>query len=113
MKVTIVRSRSTHPSVKKIARALAKDGHDVELILWNRTGNPSPLAKEEYSTTEIRLRAPQDKVTVAPFLPFWWIRELFALLTRRSDVLHACDLDTLLPAIVVNQLRRAKLCSSV
>ena len=43
-------------------------------------------------------------------LPLWWAYELAFLLRDDSDVIHASDLDTLLPAILAKLIRKRKLC---
>jgi len=36
MKVTVVRGRAIDPAVNKIAKTLSRNGHDVELLVWDR-----------------------------------------------------------------------------
>lgn len=109
MKVILVRSRTTDPAVNKLADTLAKKGHDVTLLLWDRHNTLRKDDSRNYEVHCLSLRAPQDEVLVAAFLPFWWVYEFFFLVFNRSDVIHACDLDTLLPAILVKAFRKVKL----
>ena len=111
MKVLIVRSRAIDPSVKKIAKALAKSGFIVHLLIWDRHGKLQNKAEDDYFIHYCRIRAPYDNFFVLFYLPFWWLFELFFLL-RNSDkntIIHSCDLDTLFPAIIVKFLKKIKL----
>jgi glycosyltransferase involved in cell wall biosynthesis len=85
----------------------------VLLVLWDRSGLNRVAKEETYRTRFIRFRAPQDQPSVALFLPLWWLCEFIILLTCRAEIIHACDLDTLIPAVLVKEIKRTKLCYSV
>jgi glycosyltransferase involved in cell wall biosynthesis len=112
MRVTVVRSRAIDPAVNKIAKALSEHGHNVKLLVWDRTCDAASNT-QLYLTHTIKLKAPHDKFGVMFYLPLWWFREFFFLLKDDSEVLHVCDLDTLLPAILVKLIKRVKLCYTI
>jgi glycosyltransferase involved in cell wall biosynthesis len=111
--VIIVRSRATDHTVDKFAKSLSHDGYSVELLLWNRQKTPIEEKGEGYVRKLLRLEAPQDRGQAVLFFPVWWIYEFFFLLRRNPDVVHAYDLDTLLPAICIKLLKKTRLFYSI
>lgn len=113
MQVTIIRGRAIDPAVHKICRCLTRNGYSVRLLIWDRQQNLTNTDSFEYRVDKFNLKAPYDKLSAVLFLPFWWMYELYYLLKHHADVIHACDLDTLIPAILAKVLRRTKLCYTV
>lgn len=111
MKVTLVRARAIDSAVYKVAKTLSQNGYDVHLLVWDRQNNLSHTDRNSngYTISRFNLRAPYDKLTALFYLPIWWAYEFLFLLRNNSDVIHACDLDTLLPAILAKLIKRAKL----
>lgn len=109
MKVTLVRGRAIDPAVNKIAKTLSRNGHDVTLLVWDRRNTLKSTQGDGYTLHRFNLKAPYDSLWVVFFLPLWWSYEFFFLLAHRSEVIHACDLDTLPPAILVKLIKRNKL----
>ncbi|MGA3193073.1 MAG: glycosyltransferase family 4 protein [Candidatus Bathyarchaeia archaeon] len=109
MKVTLIRSRAITPNIRKVARVLSKNGYDVKLLLWDRQDTLKNEEGAKYRVFSFNLRAPYDKFSVLFYLPRWWMFELLFLLRDDSEVIHACDLDTLMPAILAKWVRRAKI----
>jgi len=109
MKVTLVRTRAIDSAVYKVAETLSRSGYDVHLLVWDRQGHLKDRKGSGYTICRFNLRAPYDKFTALFYLPIWWAYEFFFLLRKKSDVIHACDLDTLVPAILVKLIKRAKL----
>jgi len=112
-RVVIVRSRARNPAVEKLARALCREGHNVTLLRWNRSGDPDRNVQSEYGVAEFRLQAPYDQPAAFFFIPFWQIFEFFYLLTHDNEIIHACDLDTLVPAILAKVIKGVKLCYTI
>ncbi len=110
MRVTLIRGRGIEPSINKVARALATHGHSVKLLIWDRDGTAEPYNTELYPTYKFTLRAPYDRSAALAYLPLWWAYELAFLLRDDSDVIHACDFDTLIPAILAKLIGKRKLC---
>ena len=108
MKIIVIRSKATDSSVFKLVETLSKNGHSVTLLVWDRQNN---LNTKDY-TFKIRkfgLKAPYDSFSAIFYLPFWWIYEFSFLLKNYCDIVHACDLDTLWPAIMIKSFKKVKL----
>jgi len=113
MKVTLVRSRAIDAAVTRLAATLAEGGHNVELLVWDRGNHFGENTSRLYRTLRFRLSAPYDRPIVAFFLPLWWTFETLFLLATRTDVIHACDLDTLFPAIAARLVKKVRLVYTV
>lgn len=107
-KVTLVRSRAIDPAVFKMADALYRKGYDVKLLVWDRAGDGQP--KVPYKVDRYLLRAPYDQFSaVLRYLPGWMLHQLLYFLTDDSDIIQACDLETLIPAIPAKILKGKRL----
>ena len=113
MKVILVRARAIDPAVNKVAKTLSEDGHDVKLLVWDRQHTLGTEEGDGYTVRRFNLKAPYDKFTVLFYLPIWWIYEFFFLLKNKCNVIHACDLDTLIPAIIIKLVRGLRLCYTI
>jgi len=113
MKVTLVRARAIDPAVNKVAKTLSENGYDVKLLVWDRQHTLGTEEGEGYTVCRFNLKAPYDKFTVLFYLPIWWIYEFFFLLRHKCDVIHAVDLDTLIPAIAAKSIKRVPLCYTI
>ena len=113
MRVIIVRSRAVDPAVNKIAKSLSQNGYEVKLLVWDRQNTLKTDNDEGYEICRFNFRAPYDKLTVLFYLPIWWTYEFFFLLKEGCNVIHACDLDTLIPAIFVKGIKKIKLCYTI
>jgi glycosyltransferase involved in cell wall biosynthesis len=86
--------------VRKVCDELLQQGHTLTLI-GRKLKTSEPIDR----TYEIvRLRLPFT--SGALFYASLNLRLLFFLLSRKFDVVHANDLDTLLPAFIVGRLKR-------
>jgi glycosyltransferase involved in cell wall biosynthesis len=113
MKVTLVRARAIDPAVNKVAKTLSEHGYDVKLLVWDRQNTLTVKGDEEYTICKFGFKAPYDKLTVVFYFPIWWIYEFFFLLKDKCNVIHACDLDTLIPAIPAKLIKRVPLCYTI
>jgi glycosyltransferase involved in cell wall biosynthesis len=112
MKVTLVRARGIDQSVHKIAKILSKNGHHVKLLIWDRQ-NTLVNKSSEYEIYKFNLRAPYDKIGALFYFPIWWAFEFLFLLSDDSEVIHACDLDTLIPVMPIKFFRKIKICYTI
>jgi glycosyltransferase involved in cell wall biosynthesis len=113
MKVTLVRGRAIDPAVNKVAKTLSEHGYDVKLLVWDRQNTLSVKGDEGYTICKFGFKAPYDKLTVVFYFPIWWIYEFFFLLKDKCNVIHACDLDTLIPAIPAKLIKGVPLCYTI
>jgi len=113
IKVTLVRARAIDPAVNKVAKTLCEHGYDVKLLVWDRQNTLKDESSEGYTVCRFNLKAPYDKLSVVFYLPIWWTYEFFFLLKDKCDVIHACDLDTLIPAICAKLIKRVPLCYTI
>ncbi len=103
---------SPDPRVEKEARALWASGYKVKIVGWNRFA-AFPL-KETRDFAEIhRIRVPfyslkRKGLQHLPGLLCWEIKLLSWLWRNRKDynVIHACDFDTVIPAILIGKILR-------
>ena len=99
-RVIILRGRETDPGVNKYCTALSNEKYQVILLIWNRRGSVVPSPKG-YSLQQFFFHAPLDKFGAVFFYPFWWMYIMYFLLKEKPDIVHACDFDTLLPALFI------------
>jgi glycosyltransferase involved in cell wall biosynthesis len=106
-KILLIRSRYTDPAIRKVAQTLHEADYEVILLIWDRSGkmSTSPM-KSDYTIKYFSYPAPQDKISAVFYFPIWWAYELFYLLKMNPDIIHACDLDSLYPAIISKILRK-------
>lgn len=113
VRVVIVRSRAIDPSAAKIAATLSSHGYEVALLVWDRAGTWKEDYSAGYTVVRAGLPAPYDSAWAVIMLPLWWLWETVSLLRAKPDIVHACDLDTLLPAILAKLIARSQLCYTI
>jgi glycosyltransferase involved in cell wall biosynthesis len=108
-KVILIRSKAIDPAVEKYANSLAQQGYDVTLLIWDRK-NQIPVGNStNYITHCFKLRAPYNSFSVFFYVPVWMIYEFIFLIKNNADIIQACDLDTLYPAIIAKIIRNKRL----
>jgi glycosyltransferase involved in cell wall biosynthesis len=112
--ILIVRSNpiSPDPRVERVARALEGGGYQVTILGWDRT-KELPIREERSYGTLQRLSIPADFGRGIRNLPYLLKFELGLtrwLIQNRSeyDIIHACDFDTVLPALLIRCLWKKK-----
>jgi glycosyltransferase involved in cell wall biosynthesis len=113
MRIILVRSRAIDQAVYKLADALGRGGHSVTLLVWDRSGDTDFESSGNCSVRKFSLGAPHDTPLVLLYLPLWWLYEFAFLMRSDCEVIHACDLDTLIMAIPVKLIRKVKLNYSI
>lgn len=105
LQILITRSNpiAPDPRVEKIGRALIGVGYSVQALGWDRSGNfPTQENRDGVPVYRLPIRAEYGKgVGNLPQLLRWQWGLWRWLLQHRAeyDVIHACDFDTVLPAI--------------
>lgn len=100
-RVVIIRSNPVHTDSRLIKEIHAlSTRYQVIVLGWDREGVHS-----RYDTIDscalvkrLRLRAPYGKFSIIMYYPLFWIWVVVNLAVYRPDVVHACDLDALIPA---------------
>jgi glycosyltransferase involved in cell wall biosynthesis len=113
MKVTLIRGRAIDAAVYKVAKTLSQNGYRVQLLVWDRQNTLKGKSAGGYMICRFDLRAPHDRFTALFYVPIWWVYQFLFLLRDNSDVIHACDLDTLIPVILAKVVKRFKLCYTI
>ncbi len=115
MKVLILRSNpiAPDPRVEKIARALCQQGWRVEVLGWDRTTALPSLVQTDFGVVHrlpIRARFGSGLGNL-PQLLRWQVGLFLWLVRHQKDfqAVHACDFDTVLPALLVGRLRKIPL----
>jgi len=112
-RIIITRACEVSPDVRveKIADSLSSLGHSVSVLAWNR-GEELPL-RETTSFGEIRrfrIRAGYGSgIRLLPKMLGFWLVLFASLLKMWFDAVHACDFDTLPPALFAAKLKGKKL----
>ena len=96
------------PRVAKEAQALADAGYKVGVVAWDRTGELPKVEETPFGLVERLPIKGSFRSGLANLLPFvrFNLALLWHLIKRRStyDAIHACDFDTVLPALVAANL---------
>jgi len=104
-RILITRSNpiSPDPRVEKTGRALIGAGYSVQALGWDRTGNlPKQETRDSVPVYRLSIRADYGRgVGNLPQLLKWQLGLWRWLIKHRGeyDLIHACDFDTILPAI--------------
>lgn len=110
--IAIVRSHSIlrgSPRVKKIGSSLATI-YRVMVLGWRRENNAvENLYPHSFLLKLFNLRAPRGKMLIVAYLPIFWFWILLNLCWYRPSLVHACDLDTVIPCYVYKIIFRKKL----
>jgi glycosyltransferase involved in cell wall biosynthesis len=111
-KVLFIRSNPVDPDprVEKEASTLGKNGYEVEVLAWDRSCSSKIFEdKTFYKIRRAQIKAPYGDWILIFRLIIWSCYELFYLSKTDYDVIHACDLDTMLPAVIASKIRSKSL----
>jgi len=111
MKVIMIGSNSINPDVRleKEATTLTEAGYTVKLLGWDRKGDAPQMEKRSgYTIQRISLRA-QFGIVVIFSLPIYWMILFFKLLNEDWDIVHASNLDTYPPSLLVAKIKRKRI----
>lgn len=95
------------PRVRNYFHYFHEKGIEYHVIAWNRNG----MAEENENITFFQRRAEYGKrIKNIPNKVFWMIfvmKEIFKN-RKRCTAIHACDIDAILPALIVGKILRKK-----
>lgn len=109
--VVIVRSNSLiyDPRVRKISKTLHKK-YSILVLGWNREGVKKKIVQDFYRNARLfEMKAPFGRRTLILYLPIFWTWVFLNLIRSQPKIVHACDLDLVLPCYVYKLLFRKKL----
>jgi glycosyltransferase involved in cell wall biosynthesis len=102
--VSVINDLATDQRVKKVCGTLKAMGYDI-LLIGRKLKGSMPIDNRSYKVKRMRLL-----FNKGPFFYMCFnIRLFFLLLFSRGHILHANDLDTLLPNYLVSKLKRMPL----
>ena len=95
------------PRVEKEVQSLTTHGFKVTVLAWDREGRFSSFESSgDKIICRLRLCAPYGKLVIAAYYPLFWLWALSKLLRIRPAIVHACDLDSIFPALLFRLLKR-------
>src|SRR5438093_8257548 len=98
-----------HPRILKIVGSLKKR-YAITVLGWNRDGLSSKDVNGYIVDLALfKVRAPWNKPSLILYYPLLWTWILLKLLKYRPTVVHAIDLDVLIPCCIYKILFRKKL----
>lgn len=110
-RVVFLRSKSPagiEPRILKEASTLVRAGHEVHVLLWDRTRSfPAEETRDGIHIHRYQRLAPEGQLGLARRLPGWWLHAARKAAALRPDVIHAIDFDTAWPARVAARLTGA------
>jgi glycosyltransferase involved in cell wall biosynthesis len=109
--IIIIRSNSIvyNSRVTKIAKSLSK-GYSILVLGWNREGVSRKTIDNYIADLKLfNLKAPYGKPSLVAYFPLYWTWILSQLFMYRPKVVHACDLDTVIPCYIYKVILRKKL----
>ncbi len=89
------------PRILKETTSLHTAGYDVRVYGWDRGSEHA--GEERVGGVLYRrcaVRAPYGSNALAFYLPLYWYRALGEIRRMRPRIIHACDFDTLIPALL-------------
>jgi len=93
------------PRLAKEMDTLQRNGYFVKLLCWDRDLKNDYQKRTDYDEIILKLKAPWGN-SIIFFLPIWWCFVFFQLLTVQWDMVHAINLDCIIPATFAAKIKR-------
>ncbi len=105
-KIAILRANSYQSESRLIKTHQAiKNLGTCTLVLWNRQGET-----ENYPfTRSLKLKAPFGSSILLLYLPLWFVFCLYQLIKIKPKIIHAADLECIIPAVIYKLFSRTKI----
>jgi glycosyltransferase involved in cell wall biosynthesis len=95
------------PRVEKEVHSLRKRGYGVVVLGWDREGKfRGSTNAGDSQTLRFEVAAPYNRPVLVFYYPLFWLWTLMKLLRCQPAVIHVCDLDSAVPAVLCRFLRR-------
>lgn len=107
--VVMVRSHFPDVRLEKEAVSLVRSSFSVSMIVWDRGRLDADISQRDWAISKFGLHVPPGSFRVALYLPLWWLYVFIKLFRSEWEIVHAADLDTLIPSLVVAKIRRKKI----
>lgn len=113
-KINVVIMRSSHPMfeprVIKTVASLQEEKIPAAIIGLDRKTSPKSSSQRlNCPLYMFRMKTPVGTASIAAFLPIWWSYVFVIVLMTGGMVVHACDLDALIPALLLKIFTRKKI----
>lgn len=105
-KVIMIRSHYPDSRLEKEGRALIRNGFTITQVGWDRRHDTDACLRSSFAVKKMHLPIQPGSLRLIPYLPIWWAYISYVLLFEKFDVVHASDLDSFLPALLLAKLRR-------
>jgi len=96
------------PRLVKQIEALKDIGYTITVLCWDRdcktSGSPKEAINNNCKEVRLRLKTTYD-IKRFFLIPIWWSFIFFWLMTRRWNVVHVVNADSILPAIVAGKIK--------
>ncbi|MEM0449099.1 MAG: glycosyltransferase [Methanomassiliicoccales archaeon] len=110
-KVLMLLSNEFRPDVRveKEASALSHEGLQVVVFAWDRECKFPEEEKSDFRVRRIRVGKVSRKISYFLNLGRFYLTVIKLAKKEKPDVVHAHDLDTLIPGVIISKLNEAKL----
>jgi glycosyltransferase involved in cell wall biosynthesis len=105
--IVFIRSNpvASDPRVEKEVKSLTSDGFRVVVLAWDREGTHRNYEFcNGWIVYRLKLRAAYHKLAVVAYYPIFWLWVLSKLIKMHPNIVHACDLDSILPALLYRRV---------
>ncbi|MBI1807853.1 MAG: glycosyltransferase family 4 protein [Ignavibacteria bacterium] len=97
------------PRIRKESSSLKALGYDVRVFGWDRRSEfPHEEIINGVRYRRSRIPAPYGSKTLLFVLPVFWLQAIWEMVKEWPDMVHACDLDAMVPAIFMKPVLRLK-----
>jgi glycosyltransferase involved in cell wall biosynthesis len=106
-KAVFVRSNPLDRDIRvpKLITAANRAGYTTRHIYWDRERVPEKQVEiENHEAIPLKLKAPWG-LQILLLLPVWWGFVFFRLMAMRFDIVHAINVDSIIPCLIAARLK--------
>lgn len=91
--------------VPKLIAAVNGAGYKTRHIYWDRERLPEKQVEiENHEAIPLKIKAPWG-LQILLLLPIWWAFVFFKLMAMRFDIVHAINIDSIVPCLIAARLK--------